>query len=254
MKGKNIFKFFAVFCLAAALFISSSQTVYAQLVFDAVSGCDVEASETDCLDCFDCSGSGKCRHCDGKGRVSMGYTSFGCTICSRTGGCSVCGGSGEMTEVEYVIQQNIAVTPSGYIQTGSPDDLYACRYCFGTGFCKFCSGDGVNDTTGNACVYCSQDVGVCNNCSGYGCLTRDEHNARLADNAARRYASGDDTEEKCSQCGGSGYSNIPCHTCNGTGKYQGSSVVVRGLNQNKCLSCDGMKYEKCAYCNGKGKM
>lgn len=252
MTGKKYLKYFAVFCMTIALFMSNAQIVYAQLVFDAASGGDIEVSETDCVDCTDCNGSGECRHCNGKGKVVVGYASWGCTICGRTGDCSICGGSGELTEVEAVIRQNMDLTPPGYIKTGSPDDLYACRYCFGTGLCKFCSGDGVNDTTGNACVFCKQEVGFCNNCSGYGCLTRDEHNARLAENAARKYASEDDTKEACTKCGGSGYSSTRCHACDGTGKYQDDSVVVRGLNKNKCLSCDGKGYEKCSYCRGTG--
>lgn len=255
MTNKTYFKGLAVLLMAIVLFMGNSQTVYAQWVFDSVSGGDIEVSETDYVDCIDCDGSGECSLCDGKGKAVVGYASWGCTVCKRSGKCSTCGGSGELTEVAYVVQRNIDNTPVSYIQTGSADDLYACRYCFGTGLCSRCSGDGINDTTGNTCVYCKQNVGLCNNCSGYGCLTRDEHNARLAENSARKYASGSDAavDADCTKCGGSGYSSTLCHECNGTGKYQGSSVVVGGLNNNKCLSCDGAKYEKCAYCNGSGK-
>lgn len=254
MANKKYLKGLAILLLAIVFFMSNSQTAYAQWVFDSVSCSDIEVSETDYVDCIDCDGSGICVHCDGKGKVTAGYASWGCTLCKRSGKCSTCGGSGELTEVEYVIQRNIDNTPTGYIKTGSADDLYACRYCFGTGLCARCSGDGVNDTTGNACVYCKQDVGICDNCSGYGCLTRDEHNERLAENAARRSGSGSNTTgEDCTKCGGTGNSSTLCHECGGTGKYDGSSVVIRGMNQNKCLSCDGRKYEKCSYCKGTGK-
>jgi len=256
---KKVFKGIAVFLTAVAVFAGSSQTAYAQWVFDSVSCEDIEVSETDCVDCIDCGGSGICQHCGGAGTVKMGssrfYTTMNCPICKRTGSCATCGGSGVLTEVEYVVQRNIDNTPPGYIETGSADDLYACRYCYGTGLCKFCSGDGVNDTTGNKCVYCKEDMGICNNCSGYGCLTRDEHNERLSQSAARKYASENDSGDgnSCPACGGTGNSSTVCHECNGTGKFQGSSVVMRALSGNKCLSCDGRKYEKCPDCDGTGK-
>lgn len=253
MANKKVFKSWAALLMAIVFCLSNPQTVHAQLVFDSVSCGDIEVSETDYIDCLDCDGDGVCSYCGGKGKVTAGYASWGCTICKRSGKCATCGGSGQLTEVEYVVQRNIDNTPSGYIKTGSADDLYACRYCFGTGLCTHCSGDGVNDATGNTCVYCKQNTGACSNCSGYGCLTRDEHNERLAENAARRYASESDTQEACTYCGGTGNSSTLCHECGGTGKYTGSSVVVGGLNKNKCLSCDGRKYEKCAYCNGTGK-
>lgn len=253
MANKKYFRSLAALLMAIVFFMSNSHMVYAQWVFDSVSCSDIEVSETDYVDCIDCDGGGVCSYCNGKGKVTVGYASWGCTICKRSGKCGTCGGSGQLTEVEYVIQQNIDNTPTGYIKTGSPDDIYACRYCFGTGLCKWCSGDGINDTTGNICVYCKQDVGICSNCYGYGCLTRDEHNERIAQNTAGKYASESNTEEDCTFCNGTGNSSTLCHECGGTGKYQGSGVVVRGLNNNKCLSCDGRKYEKCSHCKGTGK-
>lgn len=258
MNLKKILKNLTILCLGIIFCLSNSETAYAQWVFDAVSGGDIEVSESDYVDCIDCDGDGICAKCDGKGKVTVGYSSWGCTICGRTGTCKTCGGTGQLTEVEYVVQRNIDNTPVSYIKTGSPDDLYACRYCFGTGICVRCSGDGINDKTGNTCVYCKQNVGACNNCSGYGCLTRDEHNARLAENSARSAAKNSDSgssekSDKCTYCDGTGNSSTLCHECGGTGKYTGSSVVVGALNKNKCLSCNGTKYEKCSYCKGTGK-
>lgn len=247
---KKMLKSFVILSMAAALVMGNSQTAYAQWVFDAVSGGDIEVSETDCVDCIDCGGSGNCALCKGKGTYSLGKRTNRCNICSGTGDCDTCGGTGELTEVEYVVENNKDNTPIGLIRTGSADDLYACRYCYGTGICNFCSGDGINDTTGNKCVYCKGDMGVCNNCDGYGCLTRDEHNQRILEPDPEPET---DTDNACTKCGGSGNSSTLCHECGGSGKYKGSSIVTGAFNRFKCLSCDGSGYERCAYCHGTGR-
>ncbi|MBR1687834.1 MAG: hypothetical protein IJ710_04770 [Prevotella sp.] len=43
-----------------------------------------------------CSGSGKCRLCDGKGYIGSSTFSTTCRICKGTGKCSRCGGSGQI--------------------------------------------------------------------------------------------------------------------------------------------------------------
>lgn len=256
MKGNKFFKLFVLAVAAALASVCGATGAYAQVVFDSVSEDYVEASASGYVECIDCAGKGICPHCEGTGRVTTALGSWSCTICQRSGRCGTCGGSGVLTEVEYVIERNIDNTPTGTIKSGSPDDLYACRYCFGTGICKFCSGDGINDTTNRKCVFCSNSKGTCNNCSGYGFLTRDEHNQRIAENTARRNGKdnpGSENGDTCTLCHGTGHGSV-CHTCGGSGKYTGRSVVVGAFNRNRCLTCDGSGYEKCSSCKGTGKI
>lgn len=254
MENNRFLKLAALAAAVVFVFMGNVTEAYAQTVFDSVSEGYVEVSASNYVDCIDCAGDGICTLCNGNGKATTMLGSWGCTICHRSGKCSTCGGSGVLTEVEYVVERNIDNTPTATIQTGSPNDLYACRYCFGTGICKFCSGDGINDTTGNKCVFCSNSKGVCNTCSGYGCLTRDEHNQKIAENTARRSAknsSGSEGGETCTSCNGSGKGSV-CHTCGGDGKYRGSSMVLGAFIKNKCIDCDGSGYERCSLCKGSG--
>ncbi len=54
-------------------------------------------------------------------------------------------------------------------------------------------------------------------------------------------------EKTCSPCKGSGTSNNKCSPCKGTGFSNG------GKGDQKCNSCDGKRFTKCAFCFGKGK-
>lgn len=261
MKVQKIIKKIAIITMTLLICMNITQKVYAQKLFDAVSKEVVDASASDYVNCPDCDGSGSCKYCKGKGTVKMGserfHTTMKCRICKKSGSCQTCNGNGVLTEYEYIVQSNIKNTPVGYITEGNADDLYVCGYCRGTAYCRHCSGDGINDTTQNNCIYCKKNPGICSECQGYGCFTRDEHNNNLA-NKISQYNDFNQTNDsgngdECSYCNGTGFSSVKCHECNGSGKYQGSSFVARGLARNKCLSCNGDKYEKCNYCNGKGK-
>ena len=58
----------------------------------------------------------------------------------------------------------------------------------------------------------------------------------------RNYSSPARTPQKCWGCNGSGTSSNICTYCDGTGIKNG----------RKCGLCNGMKFEKCMTCNGKG--
>ena len=51
----------------------------------------------------------------------------------------------------------------------------------------------------------------------------------------------------CSHCGGSGYIDVECNPCGGTGHR---------FDQTKCPHCNGLgqKAIKCSMCDGKGKV
>lgn len=254
IKNSKSFKM-AVF-IAAVMFISMGNRLvaHAQLVFDAVSGGYVDASSTDMVACIECGGSGGCGHCDGTGTLVTSFDSWRCTFCRGTGDCQTCGGGGGLTEVEYVVERNKDNASIGYVKTGSADALYVCTSCYGTGLCRRCSGDGINDTTGRTCSSCKSSAGECKKCSGYGCMTRDEHNQKINDTIRKN--SGNSESEAgttCSTCGGSGHGKV-CHTCGGDGKYKGYGKAIGAFNGYRCIHCDGSGYEQCSTCRGKGKV
>lgn len=139
--------------------------------------------------CGDCQGTGKCRFCDGTGRVGCRCGGTGTESCGQCGGtgshkCSVCGMSGK---------ERCPICGGDGID--EQDDGKVCERCAGTGIavCAGCGGTGY--------AFCGQCSGTgtctCGECGGLGYLVCGE-----TDNTS------------CDGCGGTG----ACSYCGGTGK------------------------------------
>lgn len=243
MKIRTILIGLAGLAIAVSLYSNHSHSAEYLKIFDASAGKVVEASAVDKVSCIDCGGSGKCSICEGEGKIVLMRFSQRCPICRGSGLCTTCYGHGELSEYKAILEKNKDDTPKGFVSSGKPDDLYACRYCFGTGDCKSCNGSGTNSTLGIDCSSCKHDKGKCSNCMGKGYLTREEHNERVFKNTTHFYPDTDDENYECPSCKGSG----KCIECNGTGKNDASSPVFRAFG---CRLCD--KTGKCPGCGGDG--
>lgn len=129
-----------------------------------------------------------------------------------------------------------------------------CGMCDPPGYCSACKGQPERRIQCTTCIcrYCGGN-GVCRSCSGY---------RQLQCASCRGTGWGNGSEVKtCDQCGGRGKVAYqitrgahPCQRCNGSGKIQGSRnkcQTCSGTGRQNCNQCKGSS--RCTHCNGKGR-
>ena len=91
-------------------------------------------------------------------------------------------------------------------------------------------------------------------CEGYNC-SYCGGSSRNGGNSGGTGASGDSA--RCTECGGTGDSDIKCTNCDGTGidpAYEMTKgSVLHAFAEEECSVCGGSGFKKCMFCGGTGE-